>query len=73
MPPSPPTTILPDFSEKQRQQIATSFYDASHSQSEPESEPRDKLSPADQAAFFDQGFYLPQRSPTRLVSAISVY
>jgi hypothetical protein len=71
MPPSPPSTVLPSFSEKQRQQIATSFYDASQPQSESES--RDKLSPANQAAFFDEGFYLPPRSTTQLVSAISVY
>jgi len=66
MPPSPPTTALPSFSEKQRQQIATtSFYEQSQS---------DKLSPAEQASFFDEGYYLPQRSVAPgLVSAISVY
>lgn len=66
MPPSPPTTALPSFSEKQRQQIATtSFYEQSQS---------DKLSPAEQASFFDEGYYLPQRSAAPgLVSAISVY
>jgi hypothetical protein len=66
MPPSPPSTSLPSFSEKQRQQIATtSFYDA-QSQSQ-------KLSPSEQASFFDDGYYLPQRSEVSLVSAISVY
>jgi len=66
MPPSPPSTMLPSFSEKQRQQIATtSFYEQSHS---------NKLSPAEQASFFDEGYYLPQRSAAPgLVSAISVY
>jgi hypothetical protein len=66
MPPSPPTSALPSFSEKQRQQIATtSFYEQSQS---------DKLSPAEQASFFDEGYYLPQRSVAPgLVSAISVY
>jgi len=67
MPPSPPSTALPTLSEKQRQQIATtSFYDSPSSQSE-------KLSPTEQAEFFDEGFYLPQRSSPALVSAISVY
>lgn len=63
MPPSPPSTSLPSFSDKQRQQIATtSYYDSPQSQS-------DK-----QASFFDQGYYLPQRSAApALVSAISVY
>jgi hypothetical protein len=52
MPPSPPSTALPTFSEKQLQSS--------------------KLTPAEQASFFDDGFYLPQRA-TPLVSAISVY
>jgi len=66
MPPSPPSTSLPTFSEKQRQQIATTSYYAAKAGSVPESE---------QQAFFDEGFYLPQRNPTGpgLVSAISVY
>jgi hypothetical protein len=65
MPPSPPSTSLPSFSEKQRQQIATtSFYEQSQSA---------KLSPTEQASFFDDGYYLPQRSEATLVSAISVY
>lgn len=67
MPPSPPSTVLPSFSEKQ---IGESFYDESHAR--PDSEPQ-KFSSADQAAFFDQGFFLPERSPDRLVSRISVY
>jgi hypothetical protein len=66
MPPSPPTASFPSFSEKQRQQIATtSFYDQSQSA---------KLSPTEQASFFDDGYYLPQRSEAPgLISAISVY
>lgn len=66
MPPSPPSTSLPSFSEKQRQQIATtSFYEQSQST---------KLSPTEQASFFDDGYYLPQRSGAPgLISAISVY
>ena len=35
--------------------------------------PPAKLSPTEQAAFFDEGFYLPQRPGPALVSAISVY
>jgi hypothetical protein len=56
MPPSPPSTSLPTFSEKQRQQIATtSFYDtAAQSQSS-------KLSAEEQASFFNDGYYLPAR------------
>lgn len=64
MPPSPPSTTLPSFSEKQRQQIATTSFYESQSQ---------KLSPTEQASFFDDGFYLPQRPETSLISAISVY
>lgn len=66
MPPSPPSTSLPTFSEKQRQQIATtSFY------SKP-AEATVSIPPSEQQAFFEEGFYLPQRTPG-LVSAISVY
>lgn len=54
MPPSPPTTTLPAFSEKQ----TTEFYTATQQ---------------DKDAFYDEGYYLPPRNPTRLVSAISVY
>jgi hypothetical protein len=61
MPPSPPSTSLPTFSEKQRQQIATTSYYSKAAV--PESE---------QEAFYEGGFYLPQRNPG-LVSAISVY
>lgn len=32
-----------------------------------------KLSPSEQAAFFDGGFYLPNRASPSLVSAVSVY
>lgn len=64
MPPSPPNNALPTFSEKQRQQIATTSYYDSEDQ---------KLSPTEQAAFLDDGYYLPQRTTPPLVSAISVY
>lgn len=58
MPPSPPSTSLPTFSEKQRQQIATtSFYEqSSASISLPE-----KLSASEQQSFFNDGYYLPAR------------
>lgn len=65
MPPSPPQIemTLDAFSEKQRQAIATtSFY-----QSMPESSPA-SLPASEQASFFDEGFYLPQRQTT-IVSA----
>lgn len=62
MPPSPPSDVLPSFSEKQ--QIATTSYYAKSTPSIPESE---------QQAFFDEGFYLPQRANPGLISAISVY
>lgn len=62
MPPSPPSDVLPTFSEKQ--QIATTSYYAKSTPSIPESE---------QQAFFDEGFYLPQRTSPSLISAISIY
>lgn len=65
MPPSPPSTTLPTFSEKQRQQIATTGY---YSKSEAASIP-----PSSEQTFFDEGFYLPQRTQPGLISAISVY
>ncbi|KAB5558415.1 hypothetical protein GE09DRAFT_1119207 [Coniochaeta sp. 2T2.1] len=62
MPPSPPTTVLPTFSEKQRESpISTAAYYDSRQEQE------------DKDAFYDEGFYLPARNPARLVSAISVY
>jgi len=61
MPPSPPSDTLPTFSEKQ--QIATTSY-----YSKPQSIPQ-----SEQQAFFDEGFYLPQRASPSLISAISVY
>lgn len=65
MPPSPPSDVLPAFSEKQREQIVTtSFY----------SQPRvDKLAKDEGASFFDQSIYLPQQQRASLVSAVSVY
>ncbi|KUJ19836.1 uncharacterized protein LY89DRAFT_705725 [Mollisia scopiformis] len=62
MPPSPPSTSLPTFSEKQ--QIATTSY---------YSKPTASIPASEQQAFFDEGFYLPQRANPGLISAISVY
>ena len=67
MPPSPPQPEIPldAFSEKQRQSIATtSFY-----QSIPiKSDSPASLPDSDQASFFDEGFYLPQRRLTAIAS-----
>lgn len=65
MPPSPPSDVLPTFSEKQRQQIATTGY---YSKAQASSIP-----PSEQQTFFEEGFYLPQRTQPGLISAISVY
>ncbi|KAK3171877.1 hypothetical protein OEA41_003961 [Lepraria neglecta] len=65
MPPSPPQTELQldAFSEKQRQAIATtSFYQSNKSDS-PASLPE-----SDQASFFDEGYYLPQRQQTAIAA-----
>lgn len=61
MPPSPPTALLPTFTEKQSESVATTAYYDSRQEQE------------DKDSFYDEGFYLPPRNPTRLVSAISVY
>ena len=67
MPPSPPQAEMPidAFSQKQRQAIATtSFYQSIpvESDSTPASLPE-----SDQASFFDEGFYLPQRQQAPMV------
>jgi hypothetical protein len=59
MPPSPPFANVPTFSDKQRE---SAYYDGP--------EPSDEDEKAD---FYNEGYYIPQRNPTRLVSAISVY
>ena len=64
MPPSPPSDVLPSFSEKQREQIVTSSYYSKSAPSIPQSS---------EQTFFEEGFYLPQRSQPSLISAISVY
>ncbi|KAK3375488.1 hypothetical protein B0H63DRAFT_400054 [Podospora didyma] len=63
MPPSPPTTVLPTFSEKQKQTITTTGYYVAAA----------ATSQDDKDAFYDEGYYIPQRNSARLVSAISVY
>lgn len=68
MPPSPPQTemSLDGLSEKQRQAIATtSFYQSIPATSDSNAA---SLPPSEQASFFDEGFYLPQRQ-TAIVSA----
>ncbi|ESZ89513.1 hypothetical protein SBOR_10102 [Sclerotinia borealis F-4128] len=64
MPPSPPSDTFPSFSEKQP--IASSSY---YSKSTPSS----SIPQSEQQTFFDEGFYLPPRQSTGLISAISVY
>ncbi len=63
MPPSPPSNALPSFDQKQ--QIATTAYYAKQEQA--------SIPASEQQAFFEEGFYLPQRSNPGLISAISVY
>jgi len=61
MPPSPPQPTLDAFSEKQRAAIATtSFYDDKTETS---------LSEQEQNSFFEDGYYLPQRSQPAMISA----
>jgi len=61
MPPSPPQPTLDAFSEKQRAAIATtSFYDNKNETS---------LSEQEQSDFFEEGYYLPQRSEPAMITA----
>ncbi|KAI9844299.1 MAG: hypothetical protein M1837_005709 [Sclerophora amabilis] len=69
MPPSPPDALL-DFSETRRKGIATtSFYDDDAQKSSPSPSPSASLSQNDQSSFFEEGYYLPQRT----TAAISAY
>ena len=61
MPPSPPTTALPTFTDKEKEAIATTGLYAARQQGQ------------EKDAFYDQGYYLPPRNTGSLVSAISVY
>ncbi|KAJ8119982.1 hypothetical protein ONZ43_g3193 [Nemania bipapillata] len=62
MPPSPPTTTIPTFSQKQNEgTIGTKYYSPAQDEEE------------DKSDFYNEGFYLPPRNPNRLISAISVY
>jgi hypothetical protein len=58
MPPSPPTTLLPAFEEKQMGSSATKTATADLE---------------DKTAFYEDGFYLPPRNPARLLPGISVF
>lgn len=65
MPPSPPFAAIPTFSEKPRETTVstTEYYDDSKQEEEEDQK----------SNFYSQGFYLPERNPARLISAISVY
>ncbi|KAI9721117.1 MAG: hypothetical protein M1812_002598 [Candelaria pacifica] len=63
MPPSPPQPTL-QYSEKQKQQIATSFYE--HSKVAQASLP---LTSSESASFFEEGYFLPQRTSNTMISA----
>ena len=73
-PASPPELIdEEDDSSEDESMPPSPPADVLHSFPESKS-PESKLSPSEQqAAFFDEGYYLPQRSGPGLVSAISVY
>jgi len=61
MPPSPPSTALPTFAEKQAI-VTTSFYGSSPPKK------RKALSPAEQSEFLNEGFFIPRREEARVVS-----
>lgn len=63
MPPSPPFAAIPTFTDKPRETAVstTEYYDDSKQEEDQKSD------------FYSQGFYIPQRNPARLISAISVY
>lgn len=61
MPPSPESSLIDSFAEGAEEE-----HDAAAALQEQD---KDKSS----TSFYDQGFYLPPRSPARLVTAISVY
>lgn len=63
MPPSPPTATIPSFSQKQREATVTTKYLDSRQEEEED----------DKSDFYNEGYYLPPRNPTQLVSAITVY
>ncbi len=63
MPPSPPQPTL-QYSEKQKQQIATSFY--KHDQIPQAQLP---LTSTESASFLEEGYFLPQRTSNAMISA----
>ena len=64
MPPSPPFASIPTFTQKRREHTATEAYDDDSKATQDDD---------DKSDFYNDGYYLPPRNPTRLVSAISVY
>ena len=73
LPPSPPADLpLPSFSQKQRQQIATTgFYPPTKQSPTPSS--MTSAAEQEEDEYADQDFFLPQRAAPGLISAISVY
>lgn len=64
MPPSPPVASIPTFSEKQREStLTTKYYDPRQDEDEEDNK----------ADFYNEGYYLPPRNTSRVVSTISVY
>ncbi|KAI1469446.1 uncharacterized protein F4812DRAFT_457986 [Daldinia caldariorum] len=63
MPPSPPAASIPTFSEKQKESTVTTKYLDSRQEDEEDNK----------SDFYSEGYYLPPRNPTRIVSTISVY
>ncbi|KAG4221058.1 hypothetical protein PC116_g30465, partial [Phytophthora cactorum] len=63
MPPSPPASSIPTFSEKQKESTVTTKYLDSRQEDEEDNK----------SDFYSEGYYLPPRNQTRIVSTISVY
>ncbi|KAI1765102.1 hypothetical protein GGR53DRAFT_287531 [Hypoxylon sp. FL1150] len=61
MPPSPPTASIPTFTQKQKESTVQ-YYDSRQDEEEDS-----------KAEFYSEGYYLPPRNPSRIVSTISVY
>ncbi|KAI5862296.1 hypothetical protein GGS23DRAFT_91537 [Durotheca rogersii] len=65
MPPSPPAASIPTFSEKQRESaVTTKCFDQRQEEEDEED---------NKADFYNEGYYLPPRHPSRIVSTIPVY
>lgn len=73
MPPSPPTASFPSFANNSTQKSReTTVTETPLFDSRDEDEEQD-VPENHKASFYHEGFYLPPRNPSRLVSAISVY